>query len=190
MLYTREFFEVVKSHLNPGGVGHAVRAAVREQHRGGEERDRDVHGSVSERHRLGQHAGRPRLRPRAARARSNRLTIDVDEIQQRLQQPEYAQVAKSLERDRDELGGRSVLDLRRTGGQTSSRGCGTPASTAIATSGCSTSPGSASTCIRATPSTPTCWSHASRYPDSLFVASDATQRAPARRDRGSRAEGR
>ena len=44
---------------------HAVRAAVREQHGGGEERDRDVHRSVPERRRLGQHAGRPRLRPRA-----------------------------------------------------------------------------------------------------------------------------
>ena len=32
---------------------HAVRAALREQHRGGEERDRDVHGSVSERRRSG-----------------------------------------------------------------------------------------------------------------------------------------
>ena len=43
---------------------HALRAALREQHRGGEERDCDVHGSLSERRRLGQHAGWPWLRPR------------------------------------------------------------------------------------------------------------------------------
>ena len=33
MLYTREFFELVKQHLNPGRRRDAVRAAVREQHR-------------------------------------------------------------------------------------------------------------------------------------------------------------
>ena len=48
-LYTREFFEVVKEHLNPGRRRDAVRAAVREQRRGGEERDRDVPRGVPER---------------------------------------------------------------------------------------------------------------------------------------------
>ena len=45
----------------------AVRAAVREQHRGGEERNRDVLRGVPERRRLGQHEQRPGIRPRAAR---------------------------------------------------------------------------------------------------------------------------
>ncbi len=47
---------------------HAVRAALREQHRGGEERDRDVLRGVSERDDLRQHLERPGLRPGPARA--------------------------------------------------------------------------------------------------------------------------
>ena len=55
-LYTREFFELVKRQLNPGGVVTLVRAALREQRGGGEERDRHVLRGVPERRRLGQHA--------------------------------------------------------------------------------------------------------------------------------------
>ena len=59
-LYTREFFELVKRHLNPGRRRHAVRAALREQPGGGEERDRHVLRGVPERRRLGQHEQRRR----------------------------------------------------------------------------------------------------------------------------------
>ena len=45
-------------------------------------------------------------------------------------------------RDRHELGGRSVRDLRRPRQPTCSRGCATRRSTATATCGCSTSPAS------------------------------------------------
>ena len=39
--------------------------------------------------------------------------IDVDELQAKLDSPEYAQVAQSLREIGIQLGGRSVLDLRR-----------------------------------------------------------------------------
>ena len=48
----------------PRRRGHAVRAAVREQHRSGEERDRDVSRGVSERRRVRQHQRGQGLRPR------------------------------------------------------------------------------------------------------------------------------
>ena len=61
MLYTKEFFEVVKAHLNPGGVVTLFVQLYESNTGGSEERDRDVPGSVPERRRLGQHARRPRL---------------------------------------------------------------------------------------------------------------------------------
>ena len=85
---------------------HALRAALREQHRRGEERDRDVHGGLPERRRLGQHAGRPRLRPRAdghGRAAADQRRRDRGEAEE----PEYAPVAKSL----GEVGMYSAIDL-------------------------------------------------------------------------------
>ncbi len=64
MLYTREFFEIVKAHLNPGGVVTLFVQLYESNIGRGEERDRDVHRSLPQRRRLGQHAGRPWLRPR------------------------------------------------------------------------------------------------------------------------------
>ena len=51
----------------PGRGRHAVRAVVREQRCGGEERSRDVSRRVSRRRRVREHVERPWLRPRAAR---------------------------------------------------------------------------------------------------------------------------
>ena len=42
-------------------------------------------------------------------------TINLDEMEARLKRPEYAPMAKSLARNRDALGGRSVRHLRRVG---------------------------------------------------------------------------
>ncbi len=55
-LYTQEFFEVVKQHLNPGGVVTLFVQLYESNDGGGEERDRHVLRGVPERRRLGQHA--------------------------------------------------------------------------------------------------------------------------------------
>ena len=70
MLYTRGVLRAREVEAQPRRRRHAVRAALREQHGSGEERDRDVHEGVPERRRLGQHQQRRRLRSRAAWARS------------------------------------------------------------------------------------------------------------------------
>ena len=72
MLYTREFFEIVKAAPESRRRGHAVRAAVREQHRSGEERDRHVLRGVPERHRLGQHEQRRAATTSCCSGRSSR----------------------------------------------------------------------------------------------------------------------
>ena len=66
-LYTREFFEVVKEPPQSRRCRDAVRAVVREQRGGGEERDRDVPRGVPQRRRVRQHGQRTGLRPRALR---------------------------------------------------------------------------------------------------------------------------
>ena len=83
MLYTREFFELVKTHLNPGG---AVTLFVQLYESNTEAVKSEIATFMEafpERRRLGQHAGRPRLRPRAARPGRRRGTINVDAIEQR-----------------------------------------------------------------------------------------------------------
>ena len=88
----------------------AVRAALREQHGGGEERDRHVLRGVPERRRLGQHEQRPGLRPGAdgpGRADEDRRRRDGGEA---ATSPEYAQVAQSLR----EIGFNSAIDLFST----------------------------------------------------------------------------
>ena len=66
-LYTREFFEVVKRHLNPGGVVTLLRAAVREHRGRREERDSHVSRGVSRRRRVREYSRRDGLRPRVVR---------------------------------------------------------------------------------------------------------------------------
>ena len=134
----------------------AVRAAVREQHRGGEERDRHVLRGVPQRHRVRQHQRTARATTSCSSVRSKPTRIDVDADSGEASPARVRDGAEVAARDRLQLGGRSVLDLRRRASPTSSRGCGTRRSTAIATSGCSTWPASASISTRLTSSTPTC----------------------------------
>ena len=47
-LYTKEFFELARRHLNPGGVITRVRSPLRFQRGGGEERNRHVLRGLSE----------------------------------------------------------------------------------------------------------------------------------------------
>ena len=112
MLYTRRVLRDGEAASEPRRRRHAVRAALREQHRGGEERDRHVPGSVSQRHRLRQHERGQGVRPRAGRPES----ADPD---RRRPGPGEAAAAGVRGRgqvasgDRHDLGGRSVRDLRR-----------------------------------------------------------------------------
>ncbi len=108
MLYTREFFDEVKKHLTPGGVvTGAVRAVVREQSGGRQERelatffeafpDGVVFGNTSN----GEGYDTVLVGSVAP------LRIDVDDIQQRLNRPEYARVVASLR----EIGFNSAVEL-------------------------------------------------------------------------------
>ena len=116
MLYTREFFELAKQHLNPGGVvtlfvqlyesnTEAVKSEIAtfmEAFPNGVVWGNTQEGRGYDLVLLGQLTPGP---------------INVDEIEQRLQRPEYAQVRLVAQPDRHELRGRSVLDLRRHRGR-------------------------------------------------------------------------
>ena len=150
MLYTREFFELVKKHLNPGG---AVTLFV-QLYESNTDAVKSEIGTFMEAFPNGVVWGNTnngaRLRPRAARAgRATRRSTSTP-IQAKLERPEYAPVRAVAARDRHELGGRSVLDVRAAREPTCSRGSPTRRSTATAICACSSSPASASTSIRAT----------------------------------------
>jgi spermidine synthase len=109
MLYTREFFEEVKAHLNPGGVvtlfvqlyesnTEAVKSEIGtffEAFPKGMIFANTYNGEGYDLVLLGQVEG---------------TTIDLDKIAARLEQPEYAVVAKSL----SDIGMHSVTDLFAT----------------------------------------------------------------------------
>ena len=109
MLYTREFFELVKAHLNPGGImtlfvqlyesnTEAVKSEIGtffEAFPKGMVFANTYNGAGYDLVLLGQVDG---------------TTIDLDEIDARLQRPEYAPVAKSLR----EIGMHSAVDLFST----------------------------------------------------------------------------
>jgi spermidine synthase len=109
MLYTREFFELVKQHLNPGGVvtlfvqlyesnTEAVKSEVGtffEAFPKGMVFANTYNGAGYDLVLLGQVEG---------------TTIDLDEMEARLKRPEYAPVAKSLE----QIGMHSAVDLFST----------------------------------------------------------------------------
>jgi len=109
MLYTREFFELVKEHLNPGGVvtlfvqfyesnEDAVKSEIAtffEAFPNGAVFANTIQGSGYDVVLFGQNDDRP---------------IDVDRMNQRLSSPEYAQVAQSLR----EIGFYSAVDLLAT----------------------------------------------------------------------------
>ena len=93
-----------------GRRGDAVRAALREQHRSGEERDRHVLRGVPERDDLRQHLQRRRATTSCCSARSSRRRSTSTRWRQRLKRPEYAPVAQSLR----EIGMYSAVDLFAT----------------------------------------------------------------------------
>ncbi len=109
MLYTREFFEIVKSHLNPGGAvtlfvqlyesnTEAVKSEIAtffEAFPNGIVWGNTNNGAGYDLVLLGQ---------------AQATKIDVDAIQRRLQQAEYAPVAQSLR----EIGMNSAVDLFST----------------------------------------------------------------------------
>ena len=109
MLYTREFFELAKRHLNPGGVvtlfvqlyesnTEAVKSEIAtffEAFPNGMVWGNTQDGRGYDLVLLGQLTPGP---------------IDVDEIEQRLQRPEYAQVRLSL----SQIGMNSAVDLFST----------------------------------------------------------------------------
>lgn len=109
MLYTKEFFEVVKQHLNPGGVvtlfvqlyesnEDAVKSEIAtffDAFPDGIVWGNTLNGEGYDLVLLGQVGG---------------TRINVDDIEQRLQSPEYAQVALSLR----EIGFSSATDLFST----------------------------------------------------------------------------
>ena len=109
MLYTREFFEIVKSHLNPGGAvtlfvqlyesnTEAVKSEIAtffEAFPNGIVWGNTNNGAGYDLVLLGQ---------------AQPTRIDVDAIQRKLQRPEYAPVAQSLR----EMGMNSAVDLFST----------------------------------------------------------------------------
>jgi len=109
MLYTREFFELVKQHLNPGGVvtlwvelyetnAEAVKSELGtffEAFPRGMVFANTYNGAGYDLVLLGQVEG---------------TTIDLNDLEERLTRPEYALVAKSLE----QIGVNSAVDLMST----------------------------------------------------------------------------
>ena len=112
MLYTREFFELAKSRLNPGGVmtlfvqlyesnSEAVKSEIGtffEAFPNGMIFANTYNGAGYDLVLLGQ------VEP---------TRIDIDEMEARLKRPEYAPRGAVAARHRHELGARSVRDLRR-----------------------------------------------------------------------------
>jgi spermidine synthase len=109
MLYTREFFDIVKAHLNPGGV---VTLFVQLYESNTEAVKSEIatfmeafpNGIVWGNTREGRGYDLVLL------AQLDPRPIDVDEIQKRLASPEYARVAQSL----GEIGIYSAVDLFST----------------------------------------------------------------------------
>lgn len=105
-LYTKEYFELVKSHLNPGGIvtqwvplyesdSAVVKSEIAtffEAFPDGTIWSNDENGKGYDVVLLGQ---------------AGKTEINLDAIQQRLEQPDYSAVAKSLE----DVGFQSVFDL-------------------------------------------------------------------------------
>jgi len=109
MLYTREFFDLVKRHLNPGGVmtlfvqlywsnEEAVKSEIATFF------EAFPNGVVWANTREGEGYDLVLL------GQVGPLCIDLDEMQERLRRPEYAAVARSL----NEIGFRSAVDLLAT----------------------------------------------------------------------------
>ena len=178
-LYTREFFQVVKDHLNPGGVVtlfvqlyESNEAAVKieiatflEAFPNGAVFANTVNGQGYDLVLFGQLEARK---------------IDVDRVEQRLSDPANEAVRRSL----SEIGINSAVELFGTYAGRSSLtwrvGCATASSTRTATSGFSTSQASASTSTSADTIYKAMIAE-SRYPDDLFAGSRRRHCSAARR---------
>ena len=111
-LYTREFFDEVKQHLNPGGVMTLFVQLYESNPAAVKSEIATFLEAFPERRGLGQHAERRRLRPGAAgdgRAAEDRRR----RIEQTLKSPRVRAGGAIALGDRHVLGGRSVLDLCR-----------------------------------------------------------------------------
>jgi spermidine synthase len=109
MLYTREFFEMAKQHLNPGGV---VTLFV-QLYESNTEAVKSEIGTFLEAFPNGVVWGNTnegRGYDLVLLGQVERTKIDVDAIQAKLQRPEYAAVAKSLR----DIGMTSAIDLFST----------------------------------------------------------------------------
>ena len=86
-LYSKEYFELVKEHLNPGGVVTQWVPLYESDTDDGEERDRDLLRRLPERHHLGQRATTAAATTRCCWARWNRRRSTWTPSRQRLTQP-------------------------------------------------------------------------------------------------------
>ena len=153
MLYTREFFESAKAHLNPGGVVtlfvqlyESNTAAVKSEI--GTFFEAFPNGVI-----WGNTNNGAGLRPRAARARSSRPGSTSTRFRRSCSGPSTrrscSRCARSASTPRS-----NVLELRGPRPGPEGVAEGRDRSTATGTCVCSISPGSASICIRAARSTP------------------------------------
>src|SRR6185312_13945781 len=108
-LYTKEFFDVVKDHLNPGGVVtlfvqlyESNEAAVKSEV--GTFFEAFPNAMVFDNTQNGQGYDLVLV------GQAEPTKINIDEMQQRLERPEYAQMAQSLR----EIGFNSAIDLFST----------------------------------------------------------------------------
>ena len=107
MLYTEEFFELVKAHLNPGGVVTLFVQLYESRTPAVKSEIATFFEAFPERHRLGNTyngAGYDLV----LIGQVEPTKIDVDAIEARLDSPEYAQRRAVAARDRHQLGDRPV----------------------------------------------------------------------------------
>ena len=151
-LYTKEFWELAKEHLNPGGVvtvwvplydstmavAKSEIATFFEAFPNGIVWGNTVRGEGYDIVLSGQ------VEP---------TRIDVDALERKLRQPGVRPAGALAAPDRLRLRDGAAADLRRPRHRSCARGCRAPRSTATATCACSSSPASASTAISAWRST-------------------------------------
>ncbi len=143
-IYSLEYFESVKRHLNPGGMFTLYVPAVRKRRAHGEKRAGYLPGRVPALHHLGQHGQRPGLRhgvhgtPGAAQDRPRRHRGQDAAARVRAGGAVPA-------RDRRGLAQRPALHLRRAAMPTSASGARGPNSIPTPTCACSTWAAGAST---------------------------------------------
>ena len=112
MLYTVEFFQMAKEHLNPGGVV-TLFVQLYESNTAAVKSEIGTFLEVFPNGVVWGNTNEGKGYDLVLLGQKEPTKIDVDAIQAKLQRPEYAPMAQVAARDRHELGGRSVLDLRR-----------------------------------------------------------------------------